>query len=464
VLRASAGAGTIVLALLLQWIYREIVWPKYAYLGYTYRPPEMFDYILAIGIAAGIAATLPTRISKPSHLVLWVVFIVAGAPSILVPHYLPILDKSEALTISAQVGFASLLLNVLGPRSVFGRLMPRRISNPVGFWSCIFAVTAVTYAYMAVTVGLGLRAPSLTDVYDVRFEYRDNLAAAGLLGYLIPMQANVLNPVIMLRGIYSKRPLWIIGGFVGQYAIFSASGLKSVILSTPALLLFAYLFRRNQRPAGASIMWGTVGGVFAAGGLDRLFGGDAWTSISVRRFLITPGLLTGAFFHIFQPLDKAHWAYTFLSPIVDYPYSTSPPFLVGRLFFDRPELRANASLFADGYANWGFAGLVVEALVMVLALWAIDSAARGMPVAVSALIFAVPGIALANSSVFTTLLTHGMAAGIAVCLFAPRTGWGLKPKPNRAASAARPPTRHPASSHLSAMPRHLVRPGTASRR
>jgi hypothetical protein len=425
-LRASAGLGVLALATILQWVYRVIVWPKYDYLGYSYRRPEAWGYGIALAIAVAVAVTLPTHIRRPSHLIIWVVYVVAGMPSIVVPHYIGQLAPGEALSISAQVGVASLLINAIGGRGAFGRLLPRHISHPFGFWMCILTFTAIVYAYMAANIGLGLRVPSLTDVYDVRLEYRSELTAVGLLGYLLPIQANIVNPVIMLRGIYSRQPWWVVGGFFGQVAIFSASGLKSVILSTPAVILFAVLFMRNKRPVGANVIWGAVVGALAATGFDRLTGGDAWTSIGVRRFLLTPGLLTGAYFHIFNPLAKAHWAYSFLSPILHYPYSVSPSFLVGRLYFSRPELNANASIFADGFANWGFAGLFVETFVLIVALWAVDSASRGMPVAVSALVFTVPAIALANSSVFTTLLTHGLGAGIVLCLFAPRTGWARR--------------------------------------
>lgn len=306
--------------------------------------------------------------------------------------------------------------------------MPRHESGVLGFWLVVGLVSAATYALMALTVGIALRAPRLTDVYDVRGDYRAVVTGAFPLGYLLAIQANVLNPLMILRGIAGRGSwrLLFLAGFAGQYVIYSGTGLKSVILSTPALLIVALLLRRRgSRLPGAVLLWGAFVAAVAAIGLDRLLSTSAWVSISIRRFLITPGLLAGAYFTIFDDLEKVWFRYGSTGALfgLENPYTTTPSYLVGRWYFGREGMNANANLFADGFANGAFAGMAVQALLLVALLRAANSAAEGLPITLAVPIFTVPAIALGNTSVLTTAITHGLVAAIVLCALAPRTGW-----------------------------------------
>lgn len=243
----------------------------------------------------------------------------------------------------------------------------------------------------------------------------------------MPAQASVVNPLFIARGLYHRRPQWVALGLGLQLVIFSYSGLKSVLLSTAALLLFYWLLTR-RRPRGALISFGVLVGAFASMAMDVMQSTTIWTSLGIRRFIIVPGILSGAYVETFSSMDKAHWAYSFMGGFLDYPYSVAPSYLVGGLYFNRPDMNANANFFADGYANWGFYGVLVEAALIVLLLWLIDSSSFGLPNEFASLVFVVPAIAFANSSAFTTALTHGVVAGVILCTFLPRRGWVKEPK------------------------------------
>jgi hypothetical protein len=109
--------------------------------------------------------------------------------------------------------------------------------------------------------------------------------------------------------------------------------------------------------------------------------------------------------------------------IFPYPYPVEPADLVGALFFDRPDTHANASFMADGYANFGYPGMVAACLILVALLWAIDDATRGLPAGFSRLLFLMPALTLAESGVLTAILTGGIMLAIVFCALAPRTGW-----------------------------------------
>jgi hypothetical protein len=158
---------------------------------------------------------------------------------------------------------------------------------------------------------------------------------------------------------------------------------------------------------------------------DRLLGGDDVTSLLVRRMIATPGLVTAGYVQVFDGIEKAHLSHSVLEGFVPspYPYHSEPADLVGALFFGRPDTHANANWLADGYANFGYVGMVLASLVLIALLWAIDDATRGLPVGFACLVFVMPVNALSESAILTTLLTDGFVVAIALCALAPRAGW-----------------------------------------
>jgi hypothetical protein len=126
---------------------------------------------------------------------------------------------------------------------------------------------------------------------------------------------------------------------------------------------------------------------------------------------------------VFSTLTKAEWGYTFMAPFVDYPHQQTPDFIVGSVFLGSPETSANANLFADGFSNFGYPGMFIEAVILIGLLWLVDSCARHLPLAVTSLILLVPTVALVNSSIFTSFLTNGFAYAVVVMACLPSTGW-----------------------------------------
>jgi hypothetical protein len=212
----------------------------------------------------------------------------------------------------------------------------------------------------------------------------------------------------------------VAAGLLGQLFAYSSGGNKTALFSPVALAAVYLLFRFRDRPGGAAVVVAAPVVSVAMVLLDRLSGSADWVSLIVRRFLVTPGLLTAGYVQVFDDVPKAHLAHSVLSPFADYPYRVEPPELVGAVFFDNPETHANANLLADGFANFGYPGMVGACLVLVLLLWVIDDAARGLPLGFACLIFLMPTLALADSGILTSMLTHGFLAVIVICAVAPR--------------------------------------------
>jgi hypothetical protein len=424
-------AAVLIYVAILHYAYVQRVSPMHAYQGYTYREPDTFVYACSIGLACLLALILPRRIERPSSLIAWILFIVAVVPSLVVPNLARVLhEPTDVLLSSVWLSTAFGLVAWFGTRRAV-RLSENKPTigvSPASFGLILMFASVVVYGYIIMTSGLSLSLPALDDVYDTRFDFRASAVSAPFLGYLIPLQANVINPAFILRGLYSGRRSWVILGFAGQALLYAITGQKAIILSTPVLIGVAIVFRLSKRPPAIVFVLGMTAVVFLSMLIDTLMNSRFVTSLFVRRFILTPGLLFGVYVAVWGPIEKARWGHSSITMgYIDYPYDLTPAFYVGRAFFGRSEMSANASVFADGFSNLGFPGLLLAGLALMALLWVIDHVSRGLPVAVSGIIFLIPSIGLANTALLTALLTHGLIASILVAAIMPREGWWQRP-------------------------------------
>jgi O-antigen polymerase len=425
--------GALTYVAVLHHAYAWQIAPFFAYLQYAYRPPDALAYAFAISLVVALALVLPRRITQPSHLIAWVLFIVAVVPAIVIPQIAPALSRADALELAVWVAISYLPVATLGTRRALRGFVPRRPLRASAFWPLLFAAYAGLSGYVLATAGLNLELPSLNDVYGVRAELAAMEETDAMLAYVVPLLAGVVNPVVLARGLWARKWGWILAGVLGQVFVYSVSGNKTAVLS-PIAIAGVYLLLRSRRPppAAACLLAAPVVSVVIVliDHLSRSVPGDL-TSLIVRRFLVTPGLLTAGYVQVFDDIDKARLAHSILSPFFDYPYTKDPPFLVGATFFGDPSTHANANMLADGFANFGYLGMVAACLVCVVLLWAVDDAAEGLPLGFACLVVLMPALALADSGILTTMLTHGFLATVVILALAPRTGW-----PGRASSAS----------------------------
>ena len=410
-------------SLTLHWVYANLVTGAFAYLGYRYSPPTPWIAVLSWIIVVGVAISLPKRIVRPSSIVLWLLFLIAAAPGMLMAGYVGFLSDIDALSTSFLLGLSFLIVS-LGVR----RCQPTKpLTLPFSqttFWIAIAVFSFVTYGLMLFTVGISIQFVAILDVYDVREQYSAALAGAGVLGYLISTQANVINPLIIVRGLYSKRWGLVALGVAGQGLLYSTTGFKTILFSVPALIIVALIFRFNLRPNPLMLLWGATLMMVGSAAMDYIVNSNIWTSLFSRRFILTPGLLTAAYIAFFSESPKALLGYSVLAPWVEYDYDFAPPKVIGQWVTGSPLTAMNVNIFADGFANFGWLGMLGAAIVLLIYLRVLDRAAHGLPAAVSALVILMPTIAMSNASILTSMFSHGLVVAVVFLVLAPRGGWG----------------------------------------
>lgn len=418
--------AVLVYAVVLHWVYSELVTGLFYYLGYRYSEPTPEIAFFAYTIAVVTALTLPRKMGKPSAVVLWILYVVTAAPGILMAPYTSYLDDGAAITLSLVIGA------VFSGVALMSRGTPKPLRmhvSPTSFWFVLGVFSVTTYGLLAFTQGLSLRYISFDDVYDVRSEYGEQLEGIGILSYLVFTQANVVNPVIIARGIFAKRFLPVLLGILGQLVIFSGTGFKGILFSVPAVLIVAAIFYRKSAPAGMKFVLGGIALMLLAAAADAIQGTPTFTSLFSRRFLITPGVFSSVYVGFFSENPQTHLGHSVLRWWVEYPYGNmTPPYVIGQWMANLPTMAANANLFADGYGNFGWAGLIGAGVMLLVYLKILDRVSIGLPAGVVAMVMTMPTVALSNTSILTSMLSHGLVVAVFLMALAPRDGWEKKPK------------------------------------
>jgi len=410
--------AVIVFAIALHWVYADLISPPFAYLGYRYREPSTEPVILSVVIAIVTAMALPRRIERASSVVLWVLYVVTVAPTILMSTYTPYRTDEQGLVLGLVVAlvFIGVCLGVRGKVRSLNFAV-----SPTSIWIVLIIISLITYVLLGLTQGLSFSFVALLDVYDLREEYAANLEGIGILSYLVFIQANVVNPLMVARGLFLRNHLWTAWGVIGQLILYSTTGFKGMLFAIPAWFIIAFILRRRKRAAdGLTLVWGAAGLIIGSAIVDYLTNSMLVTSLLSRRFLATPGVFTQVYVQFFSENPQVHLGHSILKPFVDYPYQLTPPYVIGEWMAGLPTMAANANMFADGFANFGWAGLIGAGVVLLIYLKILDKVSVGLPIGFVGVIMTMPTVALSNTSILTAMLSHGLVAAVALLAIMPR--------------------------------------------
>lgn len=416
----------LVYSFVLQVTYRTQISPYFDVQGMTYRSPDLWRYAFAVLLVAMVACCLPRRLIRMSDFLQWLPFIIAGAPSILLPQYMTALSPQEATRMAVAVAGSVVLCRALTMGSL--SLRPFRPRPSTHVWTILAALTVLLYVHTASLAGLPLALVSIEGGYDVRSSFA---AATGgtLVPRLLPTVHNVVNPIFMARGLFERKPWPLLFGAGGQVLIFLWAAEKSVLFSIPAVVAMFFILRRGT-VRGYYIFVAAAAMCVASVLIDRLLHSYTLTTLFVRRFLVVPGALTVGYVLVFMDRAKGHFAELGLGNA--NPYAVlDPAFLVGLEFVGDPTTHANVNIWGHGYLSFGYLGMFVIAVMYAAVLLALDAVSEDLPAAMVGTISFPMAFVIASANLFTSILTHGIWALLIILPMLPRNGWSPAQQPPR---------------------------------
>ena len=387
-------------------VYNRVIVPIWGYEGFHSKTTVARA---AVGwvLAALPSLWMPIKLKRPSQVVYWLLYILVLVPSCLVPIY-ALDDQSRGPLV-----LAFCLVVVFGLTGLIYRLplvpLPRIHLETYEFSVILALLSIICYALMVSAFGFQFHYVSFEDTYSVRAEFQNTLIQAPpLVAYAIGWQAWVINPFVMAVGLRSRRMSWVLLGAGGEFAIYSITAFRSMLFSA-GLLLFLLWVTLPPKAFGARLA-ATWTAIFAGTGAALYYGYGLMAEALVGvRMTALPGLLTGDYYEFFSVHPQAHLGHSILKTLVNYPYAAEPPYLIGAIYFHSASNDANANIWADAYANFGYAGILCFTLLLAMLLWLYDSTAANRDTRLAALAIGLPAFALANGGLLTSLLTNGIA-------------------------------------------------------
>jgi len=392
-------------------VYERVVVPVWGYEGFRSRTTPGRAAIAWV-LAVLPSLWMPIKLKRPSQVVYWLLYLLVLAPACLVPIY-SLEDQS-----SGPIFLAVCLVTVFGFTGLIYRLpllpLPRMHLENYEFGLILALLSISCYGLMVSSFGFQFHYVSFKDTYIVREQFKNSLdQAPTLVAYAIGWQAWVINPFVMAMGLRSRRKLWVLAGAMGQFAIYSITAFRAMFFSAGLLIYLLWAMRSNK--AFGTRLAATWTAIFGGAGALQLVGYSVIpASLVTERMTALPGLLTGYYYEFFSSHPKVHLGHSILKSLVDYPYAVEPPYLIGFLYFHNASNDANANVWADAYANFGYPGIICFTLLLAIVLWLYDSMAVGRDGRVAALVIALPAFSLANIGLLTSLLSNGI--GLAMLL------------------------------------------------
>jgi hypothetical protein len=405
----------------IHWSYVTIISPLFDYNGALYRPATDGSLMLAFFVSILPAFWLPMVVSRPSQVAIWVLYVLAYVPSILIPYYVLGTGFEGVLPLTFAVALSFALLTLMTRVQIGATYVPARSMR--SFETLVLGLAIVLAAYTILAFGLRLDLPALTDVYDVRAVFDQAVADTNVpfAAYAVDWSLYVANPLLVLLGLRSKRFGLVALGLAIELLVYGTTGYKSALLSVMLLVPLLVLLSRRLRPAfGLSLPTASVVLVLGSVIWDQVNDSTIATLLFIHRVIALPGQLVADYYEFFsqhQTFGLSHSILSFLGPA---PYVLQPPKLIAAVYFNNPNENANANLWADAFANFGIGGIIVFTIVLGLVLLLLDSAASGRDLRVTGALAGLMAIVLSNSALLTTVLSHGLALAILLIFLMPQ--------------------------------------------
>jgi len=442
-IRMAMACLVLLYTLALMWNFRYIIGEYYDYIGFLFSIKSAAQIALTLAITLLPVWWLPLTPARPSVFLYLILYLVVYVPACVVPAFTEgVSDLS--LTRLQLLLIASFAIIGLAFRVRTIDLPSLRLSK-FDFWALFAFASGGTLLWVAMAFGLNLQFHSFADIYNIRESHSDIAEDHHrLLIYLLAWQANVFGP-LLLAYAWSRRSFVLGGGaLLVQLWLYSISGYKSFLLAIP-LVIMAIVFSRCRQRGSMMLLLASALLLLVAtcSLLDYLSDGASYSTVFVRRLLLTPGRQTFWYYDFFSINPKAMLAHSVLGSFIQYPYEASPPALIGQTHFGTYEANANGNLWADAYANFGGAGMLCFSALLAAFMWVYDSAARRIDYRLATALIAMPAISLCNSALLTSLLSHGLGISLAVILFYPT-------RKERKASTSNLASRYPATRQRTA--------------
>ena len=415
--------------------YVQLVVPVFGAWGFGLLNAPAEYLVVTVVLCMVPSFWMPLRYSRPSLLFFYIQYFLIFIPAAFIVYGSTrpaISDNAGLLLVIAMfVGLSIIQISywIPAPAIRVFRLTPE------AFWLCFTIGATVMVLYLAAKLGGHFRLVGFQDIYSLRTAMSETIGETGSrFGlYAQSLLSALVFPLIFASGIASRRYWVVLPVMLGYVFLFGIGGAKSTALAIIYLPLSALLLSRSPQRIATYFVSG-LSLALAAGFLTQAFFPAslhlAYTAVVHFRFFTVPPLTLPQYYDFFQTHPVTHFAnVTGFNWLLQNPYDSDIPYTIGAYFYGGP-VGLNSGLWAgDGLTAFGVSGIIVVSLICAVVFWILDSASAEFAPTFTGLTLTFCTVFFGNVSLFTTLVTGGLALIILTGLIAPVDSAGRVPLP-----------------------------------
>ena len=404
--------GMILFKLTLDFIYPNIISEIFGYSGFI-KNINLYKYILSWIIMITffpIILKLFKQICFSSIIIIGLVYL-SFIPFLTMVVFYPFPNKY----IFNMIIYWSVMLYVyvLFPNFKIKRIRDQKILNMlITFIIIIFSITIIyisaKYTGFRITI-------DIFNVYDLREEAL-SFQLPTILSYIYSA-SKAVNPLLIVYFLHIKQRKKAIFIFLLQILSFSINGSKTVLFSTFLSILIYLIYNKKYiQKIGIYIT------ILNIVGIIEYYWNETFGIINfiVRRVVFIPNLLNYYYYDFFSVNYPDYFKQSFFRHFGVESQYPEIKYMIGNIYFNKPDMAANNGLFSDAYSNLGIWGIIIMPIIFIFALKLLDSCAKGLEVKIFVIVAINMSFIFVSSFFFVTLFTHGIIAVALILYFLPR--------------------------------------------
>ncbi|MEA3450474.1 MAG: O-antigen polymerase, partial [Bacteroidota bacterium] len=216
---------------------------------------------------------------------------------------------------------------------------------------------------------INLNVLKLNNIYDVREVYKSNISF--LSSYTFGWLAKVVIPIMLVYSLIRKNYKVALLSFFVLLYLFLISGHKSVYF-TPIVILFYYFMGKDYNKKIMLTFLFLLIFFILINIPDILMDRYLFKSLFIRRMFFVSPLLNEYYFDFFQG-QPVYLSHSIFKLFIDYPYDVTPAYIIGDVYFNKPNMSANNGIISDGFMNFGYLGVIIFSFLFSIILAILNS-------------------------------------------------------------------------------------------
>ncbi len=360
-LTAGECLGVLFYKIILDLCYYFFEYEFFSYTGFDFEFSTL-KYVLCWILYLAVYAMIRSRKSDICSLFVYVIYALSIVPFLVFYQFS---NKCELWMLILQIVCLILMKWAFSIFPVNWKVPFKKISYR-SFWLRI-SVHILLIVYLGYTI-MKYGLPRLDvmfspDISDVRAE----VSLSTLDNIIQTLICKIVCPLFIILSFKEKKYLSFAMGVLIQLYTYGVTGFKTYLF-IPIVFFGLNMFPKLKIKR---MVFGGLAALFCVLSLWTIISQNAYLyALLGDRVVFFPAIIKYSYFDFFSKNEFAYFSQSSIAGIFNITsnYTENIPNMIGRVYFNMPEMWTNTGFMADGYSNAGVIGVLSMSLLIAIVL------------------------------------------------------------------------------------------------